>query len=101
MALTPALLQALLEQTDEKHVDAHKRLRRDLTEGLNDMSAAMDDLVKAQRVDHDTIVRHQAEHDRRKELSGTNAVIMAACIGGGFRLVEVLVTAMMSLVKGH
>ena len=99
MPMNLSLLLQMLEQNDDKHDEAHKRLRRDLTDGLNAVNDDLDRVERMQQADHETIVRQQAMRERRKEMSGYRAVIVAAAIGGGFRLIEVLITQATLLLK--
>jgi len=95
--VTTGLLLQMVEQNEEKQDAAHQRLRRDLTEGFNDMGQELDALRLDQRADHETLLRQQVTRERRKELSATRVVIVAALIGGGFRLIDVVINAVVAL----
>lgn len=100
--LSQGALQQMVEQNDQKHDAAHRRLREDLTEGFNDLGKEIDVVKSAQAMDHEEIVVNrrlvEANKERRKDLSGYKVVILAAGITGVFRILEVVVTA---IVKGH
>ena len=94
-----SLLRQMVEQNDEKHEQGHRRLRQDLTEGFNDVTSSLDALQKAHAADHDRITAFASTKERRHELSGYKAVIIAAIIGGGFRLIEVIITEASRVLK--
>ncbi len=71
---------------------AHKRVRSDLTQGFNEVNADVEGLRASQQQDHALIVTLSATGERRKELSGLHAVIIASVIAGVFRLLEVIIT---------
>lgn len=99
--MDPSAIAQMLENVDEKHDHGHQRLRRDLTEGFNDVHTILERFDRNQREDHDAIRSLIATRERRKELSGYRAVIIAAVIGGGFRLIEVFITQIGAILKGH
>lgn len=101
MALSNESLSLILEQVDQKHDAAHKRLRSDLTDGMNDLNGIMEQHRKQYTIDHDTLVRLDSTRERQKDLNGYKAIIVAAAIGGGFRLLEVLINATVVLMKGR
>jgi len=96
-----SLLRQMIEQNDQKHEAGHRRLRHDLTEGFNDMHTTLSVLQKSQATDHDRITTFASTKERRHELSGYKAVIIAAIIGGGFRLVEVVITQAAAVLGRH
>lgn len=100
-APTPALLLQMIQQIDEKHDAGHIRLRQDLTEGLNSVNDALEQLRTRQRSDHDELVASRAYRERRKDLSSVRAVMIAAAIGGGFRLIEVILMQVVAVLRGH
>lgn len=99
MSPSGELLQHLIEQVDEKHMAAHSRIRRDLIEGFADVGRELEAVTQGQRADHETLVRQEATRERRKDLNGYKAIIVAAAIGGGFRLIEVIITQTAALLK--
>ncbi len=64
-----ALLLQMIEQNDQKHEAGHRRLRNDLTEGLNGVNDELAELRASQASDHERLVTHGAKVERRKELS--------------------------------
>lgn len=99
MARSLETIDLLLEQIDNQHLAAHRRLRADLTEGLSDVNTQLEHLRTAHGHDHDRLLHLQSARDQRKEVSGYQAIILAAAIGGGFRLIEVVINAAVTLVK--
>lgn len=93
MAISTELLREHIRLNDEKHDAAHRRLRADLTEGLNDVNGNLAAIVKARNDDHDELLWYRGDRDRRKELSGYRLVILAAAIGAFPHLIEVLLKA--------
>ncbi len=83
---TTGFLRELIGLNDEKHTAGHRRLRTDLTEGLNTVTDNLDRLVLAQARDHDMLVAQKATRERRKELTGYKAIIVAASVAGVFQL---------------
>ncbi len=96
--MSVALLAQEVRQHDEKHAAAHRRLRQDFTGHMNEQAAELDALRLDLRMDHELLVKREGQMERRKELSATHAVMLAAAIGGGFRLVEVVVTEVLRLL---
>ncbi len=94
---TTALLRELITLNDEKHTAGHRRLREDLTDGLNAMNENFDRILAAQAHDHDMIMTQQATRERRKELTGYKAVIVAASVAGLFQLI----VAVINLIARH
>lgn len=88
-----ALLRQMIEQNDEKHTDAHHRLRRDLTEGINDVNMHIDSLEQAARADHEDLLLQRGQRERRKELSGVRIVLLSAAIGTLPHFVELVLKA--------
>jgi len=90
------LLLQMVEQNDDKHDKGHVRLRAD----LRSLEGRMDVLERAQVENKMKFARIEAMRERRSELSGYKAVILAALIGSSMRLVEVLITQGVHLLKG-
>lgn len=89
-SLSMMTLQLMLEQLDEKHTSGHDRLRRDLTEGLNDVNTQLAAVRGDQKADHETLLLQGAGSEGRRELSRTRTVLLAAGIGGGCQILVVL-----------
>lgn len=89
------MLVQMVQQIDDKHEDGHGRLRRD----FRTMETRVADLEKAQVANLLKFERTAVTTERRHELSANKTVILAAAIGGGFRLAEVLITALEHWLK--
>lgn len=94
-----ALLLQMIEQNDDKHEAGHRRLRRDFTEGMNDVNGALDTLATQQRGDHEMILLNADTAERRKGLSMNHAVILAASVAGGFQVLVALINMVTELLK--
>lgn len=97
MPLTVGALQQLVELNDEKQDAAHRRLRRDLTEGFNDMGRELERGRGLQTADHEELVLNRGGRDRRKELSGYRVALIAALVA----IVPQLITIVIHLVSGQ
>ncbi len=84
---TTAFLRELIALNDDKHTAGHRRLRADLTEGFIGVHESLDRLVATQARDHELLVVQQATRERRKELTGYKAIIVAASVAGLFQLI--------------
>lgn len=90
-----ALLQ-MVQQNDEKHEEGHGRLRRDVR-ALEERVIALEKSAVENRLQ---FARLEARKERRSELSSYKAVVIAASIGGGIQLIEVLINFTLK-VFGH
>lgn len=99
MASNVAMLAQQAEQNRRQAEEGHHRLRRDLTEGFNDVNKELEKLKADTRADHERIVRHELTRERRREVSMNQAVIIGAGIAGGSRLLEVLITNLFALAR--
>lgn len=86
----------MVDQNDQKHESGHGRLRRDLTKGFNEVNGDMEVLRRNWQSDHERLIKIPTE--RRKELSAQKTVVLAAIIGGGFHLIEVIINAAVTLL---
>ena len=73
-----ALLHQMIDQNDEKHEAGHRRLRRDLTDGFNDVNSELEQLRASQQQDRERLIKQGSQVERRKELSMNKAVVIAA-----------------------
>ena len=92
---TPALLLQMIQQNDEKHVDAHDHLRRDIEQ----MNTNLDKLSMIVAKDHDSIIALSEREGQYRQMSVNRAVILAAMIGGGCQVLVMLLGWMDTLFK--
>ena len=83
------LLELRINQLTDHCQAGHKRLR----EQFIAVDERFDKLEEAQREDHVTIVKMQATRERRRELSATRAMLLAAVIGGGCQMIVEIIKA--------
>lgn len=88
----PTLWQDAVELVDESHRAAHRRLRHDLTEGLNDDRRAIESLQKENG-------RLLARIRQLEEVSGGltfgEAILAGTLIAVGSRVLELLVSVLL------
>ena len=94
------VLLQMVQQNDEKHEEGHGRLRRDLRALEVRVDDRFNELGREVLDQKLRMARMAVTKERRRELSGYKAVIIAAAIGGGFRLIEVLIQQGSQFIKG-
>lgn len=95
MASVGSVLQ-MVQQNDEKHEEGHGRLRAD----YRSLESRVTSLERCEADTRVKLATMDVKKERRRELSQHKTVVIAALIGGGIRLVEVLVNATLK-VLGH
>ena len=84
-----AVLRLMIQQNDEKHEAAHKRLRVDLRQTETDVGH----LEERRAQDHEMIMQWRERRKQTAELTQARAVIVAALVGAATGGLFVVVAA--------